>query len=213
MTQSLDRHWNAFYSEGVVPMLPSQFAAFVAGEFPDIPTFIDLGCGNGRDVWLFERQGKNVIAVDGSEEGIANCRRQFAHSNKVGLICGQIQEESTWAHVERALDDAAPGPVVLYARFFLHAITEDAQEVLLRHAAKILTKRGGALCVEYRTDRDQDLRKQTAGHFRRFIKPYELIQSMANFGYKVRYNVEGYGFAKYKQDDAHVARMIVELAA
>jgi len=36
---------------------------------------------------------------------------------------------------------------------------------------------------------------------------------MANFGYKVRYNVEGYGFAKYKQDDAHVARMIVELAA
>ena len=29
MTQSLDRHWNAFYSEGVVPMLPSQFAALV----------------------------------------------------------------------------------------------------------------------------------------------------------------------------------------
>jgi SAM-dependent methyltransferase len=211
MTESVDRHWNEFYSEGAIPMLPSQFAAFVAGEFPDVGVFVDLGCGNGRDVWLFDRQGKEVVAVDGSAEGIANCRRQFAQSPRVQLICGQIQDQSTWEEVEKALDGKPAGRVVLYARFFLHAIDEDAQGVLLRNAANVLKQRGGALCLEYRTDRDQDLRKQTPGHFRRFIKPYELIESMANFGFKVTYNVEGYGFAKYKQDDAHVARMIVEL--
>ena len=44
MSQSLGEHWNEFYSEGAIPMLPSQFATFVAGEFPDIPVFVDLGC-------------------------------------------------------------------------------------------------------------------------------------------------------------------------
>jgi hypothetical protein len=29
-------------------------------------------------------------------------------------------------------------------------------------------------------------------------------------GFRVRYAVEGYGFAKYRDDDAYVARSIVE---
>ena len=38
---------------------------------------VDLGCGNGRDVDVFNRKGFKVLGIDKSEENIKNAKRNF----------------------------------------------------------------------------------------------------------------------------------------
>jgi hypothetical protein len=64
--------------------------------------------------------------------------------------------------------------------------------------------------VEYRTIRDSNGAKETDAHFRRFLNPADFQYAAAQHGFRVRYAVEGYGFAKYRQDDAYVARCLLE---
>src|SRR5215207_813088 len=62
------------------------------------------------------------------------------------------------------------GPRIVYARFFVHAITEAEEESLLDLAAEI-TDPGDLLAVEYRTVRDSSGAKVTETHYRRFVLP------------------------------------------
>jgi hypothetical protein len=48
----------------------------------------------------------------------------------------------------------------------------------------------------------------TQAHFRRFVTPAAFQASALGRGFDVEYAVEGFGFAKYKQDDAYVARTL-----
>jgi SAM-dependent methyltransferase len=210
MTKNQDAHWNAFYSHEQVPLIPSQFAAFVANEFQGAPNVLELGCGNGRDLGLFRQHGARVVAVDGSQEAVASCQRRFSRDDRVTVLCGAVGEAATWDQVRQAL---GPGAVTIYARFFLHAIDAASEGALLMQSAALLRERGGTLCAEFRTHRDEELQKVTAKHYRRFISPCDLIAKMASLGFEIDYFVEGYGFAKFKNDDAHVARIIAVIPA
>lgn len=98
---------------------------------------------------------------------------------------------------------------VLYGRSFLHAITECAEDNLL-NVMKRLANKTGRICFEFRTERDVHLFKVTGPHYRRFIDPLSIIERFAKLGLRTSYFCEGNGFAKYKNDDAYVARLIVE---
>ena len=45
------KYWDKYYSKlkNNNRLIPSQFAAFVAGELNTNSILIDIGCGNGRD--------------------------------------------------------------------------------------------------------------------------------------------------------------------
>ena len=94
-----------------------------------------------------------------------------------------------------------------YARFFLHAIT-DAEETAFFAAMGAALREGDHLAVEYRTLRDAVGKKTTAAHYRRYIEPSQVIINAARFGFVVEYAAEGFGFAKYLDDDAYVARTV-----
>ena len=100
------------------------------------------------------------------------------------------------------------GPTAIYARFFLHAITEDEEQSFFR-CANTLTKGGDVMAVEYRTVRDLSQAKTTLSHYRRFMDPVVFELTAAHHGFHVRYAVEGLGYAKYMQDDAYVARCVL----
>lgn len=100
---------------------------------------------------------------------------------------------------------------MLYARFFVHAITDHEEESFLDLAAAV-TSPGDLLAVEYRTIRDQVGAKETQTHFRRFVLPATFQARALGRGFEVTYAVEGYGFAKYRHDDAYVARTIFRRA-
>jgi hypothetical protein len=85
----------------------------------------------------------------------------------------------------------------------------DIHEAFLE-LATALTEPGDLLAVEYRTVRDAVGVKVTGDHYRRFVMPANFEARALAHGFAVRYAVEGFGFAKYQEDDAYVARTLLE---
>jgi len=203
LTEDRQDYWDGYYAahRPVSRPLPSQFASFVAGELEEPHRVVELGCGNGRDAIFFAGYGHEVVGVDASEAAVSGCRDLAAALG--------APAEFTRSHIEdpglaERLGPSAR-PTLVYARFFLHAITDDEEERLLDLAASI-TRPGDLLAVEYRTVRDSTGPKVTGSHFRRYVLPAEFETRALAHGFTVAYAVEGFGFAKYRTDDAYVAR-------
>ena len=204
-----NNYWNSYYKERIgeasAPNIPSQFAAFVANEFiSEQPTIIELGCGNGRDSRFFANHGFRVIGVDASSSAIDTCKRDVG-GNSIFLHSG-IQDEDLFPRLQEMMDGSSP---LVYARFFIHAIQESAEERFFSLARK-LCYRGGAVAVEFRTSRDEAFAKITPDHYRRFVNPIDFLGRAQRAGFSASYFAEGFGYAKFKNDDAHVARFILE---
>lgn len=206
------QYWETVYSAMSFDRLPppSQFAAFVTQEAAEAGLIIEFGCGTGRDSLFFARQGLPVIAIDSAEAAVSKCREkaeQYGLEN-VKFLHGVVGDPALKAVLDEYIPSKRDFSVMIYARFFLHAIT-DAEESALLEALAALAKPGDRCAFEYRTTRDAALTKVTAGHYRRFVDPIYLYAKAAKFGFAVDYAVEGFGFAKFKEDDAYVARCIL----
>jgi SAM-dependent methyltransferase len=207
-------YWNSYYdaASGVVSESPSQFAAFVIGEIGAGRTIVDVGCGTGRDALFFARHGCRVVGVDASPVAVDLCLRrrdELGLSDRAAFVCDEVGSASLSETLRAHLNG---GPVVVYARFFLHAIGEEAEASFIKIASELVCERS-ILAVEFRTHRDSMLRKETPGHFRRYIEPARLVARLGASGLQVDYLVEGFGYAKYRADDAHTARLVCTRAA
>lgn len=207
------QYWDLYYSSDSVPELPSQFCVFIASEFPDLKTIVEFGCGNGRDSLFFARHGRNVIGIDSSEAGISHCSKL---GNAGGLptyfLRIDVTEENCAGAICDLLDKLPNETILVYARFFIHAISDEAQLQLLKTISAIgVVYKRLFLAVEFRTPRDAGLQKATSHHYRRYIDGPAFAVAAAQHGFALKYHVEGFGFAKFRQDDAYVARMIFEL--
>jgi SAM-dependent methyltransferase len=199
-------YWDEYYASRASAKrpLPSQFAAFVAAELSEPHQVIELGCGSGRDSFFFASYGHAVTGVDASEAAVSACR---ALAEQLGepatFVCARIDDPDLARQLK-----STEGPLALYARFFLHAITSEEEVALIGLAAE-LTAPGDVFALEYRTVRDASGAKVTAEHYRRFVAPPSFEARALAAGFDVRYAVEGFGFAKYREDDAYVAREIL----
>ena len=197
-------YWEEEYSKNAIPLYPSQFAAFVASELFDSEThIIDVGCGNGRDSIFFAHLGKQVIGIDGSSVVVETNNKLF-------------EKQSQSLHfIEKDLNDAAvsdyklPANSTIYSRFFVHAIDQNAENNFLRMASNSL-KSGQRLFLEFRTEKDANLVKVAKEHYRRYVNTEAFIENLEAHGFKVDYTVQGFGYAKYKTEDAHVCRIIAQ---
>ena len=207
-------YWCRYYDKRDAPVLPSQFALFVANEvqtgaLPSVATIIDVGCGNGRDAVFFLHLGLRVFGIDRSEMAVESCR-ELLGSHAVNIrargdfVVAAADDAPSW----RKLADATSGPVLVYARFFFHSIDEGAQSRVLAEVAKLLAERGGAFCAEFRTHKDSESTKTTPDHYRRFIDPDDFARRIEEASMRVVWRTDGRGMAKYRSDDAHVARFL-----
>lgn len=210
-TNTKQDYWNQYYrGETAKPFIPSQFAAFVLGEVPEGNMLVDVGCGNGRDSIFFAQHGHPVIGLDGSAEAISTCKR---YADSLGLNTLEFLELSFGeaSHYESLIEKIITGGnnLFIYSRFFLHAITESQEASFLSFANSACGKTG-RVALEFRTHRDKDQKKVTPQHYRRYIEPLAFMARAREAGFTVEYFVEGFGFAKYRGDDAHVARMVLK---
>ena len=147
------------------------------------------------------------------QSGVDVVRLNFSHGTAEDHIkrANQIRDaaQAWFMRQARAHSD---GAAMAYARFFLHAITDNEELAFFKDMSAALHE-GDRLAVEYRTVRDEAGQKVTAAHYRRFVEPAQVIANAAKFGFTVEYEVEGYGFAKYLNDDAYVARSVFRKAA
>lgn len=200
-------YWDNFY-KNEHNTFPSQFAAFIASEYSDKSHLLDFGCGLGKDTFFFSNYYDTVIGLDSSLEAITKNKTRIGKSNKnVHFLLNDLsQKESLKSELTKYL------PVIenciFYARFFLHAIDEATENNFLDIVKDLMTN-NNILAIEFRTLKDKFLKKEFDNHHRRFINPRDLSHKLSNINLSVSYYVEGQGYAKYKADDAYVARMII----
>jgi ubiquinone/menaquinone biosynthesis C-methylase UbiE len=199
----LDNYWDHFYKEAGAPKFPSQFACMVATELMTKSTIIEFGCGNGRDAMFFAAVGHQVIATDASEVAIKQNSERAQNGNPT-FIASDISSLTK----EKLGLSGANLPLVIYSRFFQHAITAD-DEVLQLKLLHSLLQPGGFGYFEFRTEKDSQTVKAHGEHFRRYDSAKNFIHRAESCGLKSVYSVESCGFAKYREEDPIVARIIL----
>lgn len=62
------KYWNNFYGNKDPKSLSSNFAKFIKKNFVNKNTnILEIGTGNGRDAFYFEKYTNNIIAIDQSK--------------------------------------------------------------------------------------------------------------------------------------------------
>jgi SAM-dependent methyltransferase len=189
--------------------LPSQFAAFMAQEARGCAQFLEVGCGSGRDALFFAQHGYQVAAFDGSQAAITSCREQAARLSlpNAEFFVADVGSEEFLHRTKTILARPGRGNICIYARFFLHAI-DDTTESKMFDAIFPYLITGDLVSFEFRTPRDRSLEKATPSHYRRYVDPPSIVARTAKYSLSTIYAVEGFGYAKYKNDDAYVSRLI-----
>lgn len=201
--KSKEVYWESYYAGRTSRILvPSQFACFVAQELSgqDIRIF-DFGAGDGRDSVFFQALGFETVAIEGSSSAVSLLRDS-------GVTAIELDLGSREADLS-IFEGSQRVKSCLYGRFLLHALTDDELGNFFELIGRI-AKVGDVVAFEFRTTYDDGLRKETPKHFRRGVKPESVIEHFAKLGFTCTYNQQGFGYAKFLLDDAHVARLILK---
>lgn len=213
---ALDSHehreyWERFYASPVrtaVPDDPSPFARWVA-EKEQPGSLLEVGSGTGRDSVWFAQQGFHCLGLDYAESAV-ECA-----AHRASLIGADARYELVnLYHREASLDLAqkiADGdhPAVVYARFLVHAIEDDARQTLLLFARTALAG-DGRLYLEYRTEQTQH---EFGQHYRHFVPSDVVVAEADELGGTVTHREEGHGLAIYKAEDPRVCRLVISWGA
>ncbi|MFT5894077.1 MAG: tellurite methyltransferase [bacterium] len=201
-------YWQSVYSTSKVPTFPSQFSVFVQSWLNNNDAnIIEVGCGNGRDSRFFHQMGHSVTV---SDQVICEDLQRFAMSrhNVAAVETSIVDAVESLQHV---VDFTKP--VIIYSRFFQHAISESDQQAMLQSLSKVLHK-DSMLFFEFRLDADAGSPKEFGTtHFRRFQSADEFRATLSDSGFECVYSCEGNGYARYKSEDPHVGRFVAKLAA
>lgn len=183
----------------------------VASELSSQSVIIDVGCGNGRDTFFFEDCGHVAIGLDASKTAVEAGLTRLAnhHRDRVRFEHFTVGRDRINDLIDGSLPSEAAGlPVVLYSRFFLHAITEDVEDKFVRDVSACADRIGLAY-LEYRELRDAVVNKVYGDHYRRYIDPDAFSDKVAEAGrLKLAYQVVAQGLAKFHDEDPWIARQV-----
>ena len=207
--------WDSFYKDQDKQNISnaSSFAHFVGNFIDSEALVIDLGCGNGRDS-RFLNQFNDVVGIDQSDVAIEFCKSQrLLDVKKVKTLAFRsllIEDENLCDIFKTEIIKSEQNNVFIYARFFLHAINKFEYEKFWEFAQCLNLDFSVSVGVEFRTEEDKENFKLFPDHFRNFLDPSSVVSDAELRGFKVRALYQGYGLAKYKDEDPHVARIIFE---
>lgn len=168
-------YWKEFYKKDETPHEPSDFAKWFAKEFKPITKVLELGAGNGRDTYYLQGQGYDIKGIDQSYED------SLIEKKDIKDITGIVG-------------------MIVYSRFFIHAITK-------KECRELLDKiDSGFFVAEFRV-REEDV-KVYKDHKRTYWDGLEFEEELTKRGFDVVYNKTSKGWAKYKDEDPLVMRVI-----
>jgi SAM-dependent methyltransferase len=204
------KHWDGFYhsSWAKVPKEPSDFARWVADEYPSHRPLVDVGSGTGRDaLWFARRHRREVTGLDYSM-GVMTRANRMGRQRDLTAHFEVFNLYDTRAVLTMGAQlSRAPVPVDLYARFLLHALEPHGQENLMRLASMAL-RRGGLLFLEFRTPKDQR-RPHAFGEYPRNYLSAKAAEAMVRrAGGRVIHRQSGVGLAILGDEDPYVCRMV-----
>ncbi len=196
-------YWQNFYKNKKLHKnidFPSQFAIFCIGEKSDENNLIEFGCGNGRDALFFSKYFKKIYAFDKSKFAIDYNKKNFSKIKNLNFYKYDINDKFRFIKLKNKKK-------FIYARFFLHTLNNNEINHFTKLCSYLLNKNEKVFC-EYRTVKDKSKKKVFRNHFRNYLNPKNISKIFKSQKLIRFYEVEGQGFARYKTEDAHVARQI-----
>jgi SAM-dependent methyltransferase len=213
MTEAMreEIYWATYYARHAPAGEGSPFFALLGGR-PDTPRIvIDIGCGDGRDSLAFAVAGRRVLGLDRSRVAITVAQRRAKQLGVDDQTEFRVLDAADQRATREAIEDvlsAATEPVLFYLRFFLHSIPEDVQEHLLEVISGA-ARPGDVLAAEFRTDRDEELSKTFAGHYRRYQNGPAFGRALsARFRFRIDFEQQGTGLSPFGDEDPDLYRVI-----
>lgn len=167
-------YWEKFYLEHP-SMGPSPFAEWCAGKM-EKGTIVDVGSGNGRDSAFFRAKGHVVQEVDFA----------FGKSQDIVDFIKENTEQFDY----------------IYARFFLHAIDIQTEQIFLDALPHITRKK---IFIEARAIGDVGFQND---HFRRLIHGNTLLSELIRRNIQIQYFTMRHGLAVFEKQDPYIIRCI-----
>ncbi len=204
-------HWNNFYKKMQINS-ESSFSRFIIRWLKlkklNIigSNIVDIGCGNSRDSAYFKKIGINVTGIDQSLTAIKLNKKKFPLIEYfIKDICSK-----NFNLKSKKFD-------YLYARFFIHAISDKQETEFLKNCKKIAKKKSIFL-FEFRTTLDPLIKKgikmrdneRFFGHYRRFIDVKQFSKKIEFYGFKILYISQGKNYANFKKEQPHICRIILK---
>lgn len=202
------KYWNKFYKKTNHIKKATLFAKFCAKKLKNYSgTLYDVGCGNGRDVFYFNKRKINCIGIDRSHEVIKKnlkgkhlfFRNKFIRSDFSSFFKKKINNKK----------------FSIYSRFTLHTINYKDEKKFLHHLSK--QKKLDFIFIETRTIKDElygvgkkiGRHEFISSHYRRFIDTNEIKKKLKK-KFIIKYFKEGRNFAKFKNENPWILRIIAK---
>jgi len=205
---NLIKYWNQFYKKNSINH-ESSFARFTLKKIKtNNSKVLDIGCGNGRDSYFFNKKGFKVTGIDISQKAIQK-------NSKV------LVKNLTFKKFDIDKDEIKNKYDIIYCRFFVHTVSELLESKLIKLIKK--SKNEGTLVFfEFRNYKDKLFADFKAtdhnkiiefekGHFRRIIDP-KIFQKkfISATKSKLVYQKSGINLSIVKNDNPNLSRMIFE---
>ena len=204
--KKLISYWNKYY-KGKVISNESTFAKFTHTKIKNKKgKILDIGCGNGRDSFFFNKRGYGVTGIDISQKAIQkNSKRKNINISFKKFDIGKDKEVGKFE--------------IIYCRFFLHTVDHFLEKKLIK-LIKRSKKENTLVFFEFRNYKDKIFGKFKPsdhnkviefekGHFRRIIDPKKFKKSfIEETKAKIIYEKSGTNLSIVKKDNPNLSRMI-----
>lgn len=144
---------------------------------------IEFGCGNGRDVEYFSLNN-GVLGID--------------------FYAPEGQRYLKMKIEDYIVENPIPVFDVLYSRFFLHAISEELEDRIIKWAST----NSKYFVAEARAEGDVPV--LYTDHDRRYVNPSALLRKLLNAGFKDIKLELGHGYAVLENEDPYIIRIIAK---
>jgi tellurite methyltransferase len=204
-----NKYWNEFYKRNHnFDNNPSSFCLFVIDYLKDYPNnekIIDLGCGNGRDLFHFFQSGYNCTGIDNSVE-IYKILKSV--NSEIDMICHSF------------VDYDYNNFDIYYSRFTLHALPYDDIIEFINNVSEKMNE-NSILFIETRSTIGTEYEeldyieanfKSGIGeiHKRTLFKKECLVKLFNKKSIFCEFEIEDKGLSPYMGEDPYLIRLVLK---
>ncbi len=205
-------YWDNYYKNIKKDTRPSNFSQFFLKKFLNKNSILlDIGTGDGRDAFFFDKKIKFVYAIDNSSVAIKNNNKKKKKLNLRKIFFKKMSINNLKYFKTKKIK-------YVYARFFLHAINTKKENIFLKNL-KSNFDLNVFVALEFRTVNDKLIRKgkkiskyeRVTDHYRRFIDTKKFEKKLKDNNFKIVYKKEGINLSKTPKENPHLCRLVFKI--
>lgn len=209
MITNNEKYWNKYYKSQKKKSPASNFAKFINKKFlkkKDI--VLDVATGNGRDAFFLSKYTKFVFGIDKSKIAIDINNKKADYLDLNNISFKNLKSQQIKFFKKKI--------TFIYARFFIHAISEKVENKFLNDLKNYFGKKV-TVGLEFRTTNDMLINKgikigtneRFYTHYRRFVDLKKFEKKLKDKNFKILYKKVGVNLSKTSTENPYLCRLII----